>query len=430
MNTLTKLTLSIPTALLLLAPLATPAVADTAPDTVIAADTIPEQPAPAAPASVSRMVGIDATIVNGLTVTGAGGSRITLTARGERTRTAKPARTSAAVFRNLTAGKAYSVRVNGTLVGVGIPVTAVGPAVGLTVSTTSTPDEVLLRWNQRPTRGQGPAISYTVVAKPLTALGRTTATAAEVSGVTTDRAATLALDPTTRYTFTVTPRNTASVGRSTSATMSRTLTELNGTTDVPTTPSLPAPAPAAPTPPPAPGAGTVDEDDLRLPRHLHRERPGRVHEDPALHLHHEGVHVPHRGHRTRADPGLLRDRRRRLPRRVQLRGLRLGEVLPQVRHRPDQVREGRHPHRLYRHRHRVEHQGRHRPPATPTTAPHGSPPRRRSPKSSPRETAGGSGCTRPDPPSIIFRYFVGTIDALRVGGPQCRCSSSSPASSR
>ena len=258
MNTHTKLTLSIPTALLLLAPLATPAVADTAPDTVIAADTIPEQPAPAAPASVSRIVGIDATIVNGLTVTGAGGSRITLTARGERTRTARPARTTAAVFRNLTAGKAYSVRVNGTLVGVGIPVTAVGPAVGLTVSTTSTPDEVLLRWNQRPTRGQGPALSYTVVAKPLTALGRTTATAAEVSGVTTDRAATLALDPTTRYTFTVTPRNTASVGRSTSATMSRTLTELNGTTDVPATPSLPAPVPAAPTPPslPAPGPST------------------------------------------------------------------------------------------------------------------------------------------------------------------------------
>ena len=38
--------------------------------------------------------------------------------------------------------------------------------------------------------------------------------------------------------------------------MSRTLTELNGTTDVPTTPSLPAPTPPAPTtPPPAPAPG-------------------------------------------------------------------------------------------------------------------------------------------------------------------------------
>ena len=87
MHIVTKLTLSIPSALFLLAPLATPAVADTAPDTVIAADTTPEQPAAVAPASVSRMVGIDANIVNGLTVTGAGGSRVTLTARGERTRT-------------------------------------------------------------------------------------------------------------------------------------------------------------------------------------------------------------------------------------------------------------------------------------------------------------------------------------------------------
>jgi len=257
MHIVTKLTLSIPSALFLLAPLTTPAVADTAPDTVIAADTTPEQPAAAAPASVSRMVGIDANIVNGLTVTGVGGSRVTLTARGERTRTAKPVRTSAAVFRNLTAGKSYSVRANGTLVGTGTPVAAVGPAVGLTVSTTSVPDEVLLRWNQRPTRGQGGAVSYTIVAKPVTALGRTTTTTAEVSGTTTDRTATLALDPTTRYAFTVTPRNSASVGRPTTAIMSHTLKEMNGPTDAPTTtlPPAPAPVPTAPSQPAPTPAG-------------------------------------------------------------------------------------------------------------------------------------------------------------------------------
>jgi hypothetical protein len=255
MHTVTKLTLSIPGAMLMLASLATPAVADTAPGTVIAADTAPEQPAVSAPASVSRIVGIDANLVNGLTVTGAGGSRISLTARGERTRTARPARARAAVFRGLTAGKVYSVGVNGAPVGTGTPLSAVGPAEGLTVSTTSTPDEVLLRWNQRPTRGQGTAISFAVVAKPLTALGRSTATAAEVSGVTTDRAATLALDPTVRYTFTVTPRNTASSGRPTSATMSQTLKELHGAAEVPTTPATPAPAPAAPQTPAAPAPG-------------------------------------------------------------------------------------------------------------------------------------------------------------------------------
>ncbi len=257
MKTLTKLTTSIPIALLLIATVATPALADTAPDTVIAADTTPEPapvtpgpaPAPApTPAPAPRMVGIDANIVNGLTVTGAGGSRVTLTARGERTRTATPARTSPATFRSLTAGKAYAVHVNGTPVGTGTPVAAVGPAIGLTVSTTSTPYEVLLRWNQRPTRGQGPSISYTVLAKPVTALGRNSTAGVEISGATTERAATLALDPSIRYVFTVTPRNTASTGASTSAIMARPLNQMNGVTEVPTTPSPPAPAPAAPAP--------------------------------------------------------------------------------------------------------------------------------------------------------------------------------------
>ena len=259
MNTLTKIATSIPIALLMLAPAATPALADSAPDTVIAADTTPEPPAPAVPAAaslaVSRMVGIDANIVNGLTVTGAGGSRVTLSARGERTRTAKPARNGAATFRSLTAGKAYAVRVNGTLVGTGTPVGAVGPAIGLTVSTTATPDEVLLRWNQRPTAGQGTSISYTVLAKPVTTLGRSSTTAPEISGVTTDRAATLALDPTIRYAFTVTPRNTASTGGSTSAIMARTLKEMTGATEIATTSAPPAPAPTAPAPPAPTPAG-------------------------------------------------------------------------------------------------------------------------------------------------------------------------------
>ncbi len=251
MNATFRLALSIPAALLILAPMAPPAVADTAPDTVIAADTTPEPTPPALAASVSRMVGIDANVVNGLSITGAGGSRITLTARGERTRTATPTRAKAAVFRGLTPGTAYTVRVNGAIIGTGTPVGRVGSAVGLTVSTTSAADEVLLRWNQRPTRGQGPSISYTVTARPVTALGRST-TAAEISGVTTERAATLALDPSIRYAFTVTPRNTASTGTPSTAVMTRTLAELRGRPDVPTVPAPTVHPPAAPAPAPAP----------------------------------------------------------------------------------------------------------------------------------------------------------------------------------
>lgn len=258
MNALTRLTLSVPAVLLVLVPAAPTALADTAPDTVIAADTTSEPPARPAPPTVSRMVGIDATIVNGLTVTGAGGSRVTVATRGERTRTARPPRNTAAVFRNLTAGTVYTVRVNGTVAGTGIPVGPVGPAVGLTVSTTAAADEVLLRWNQRPTRGQGTSISYTVLARPITTLGRVATPAEDVSGITTEHAATLALDPTIRYTFTVTPRNTASAGKPTTALMTRTLTELNGSPDAPTTAPTPAPTPAvpaaAPAPPPASAA--------------------------------------------------------------------------------------------------------------------------------------------------------------------------------
>jgi hypothetical protein len=251
MNTTVRLALSIPAALLVLAPVAPPAIADTAPDTIIAADTTPELAAPSPAPSVSRMVGIDANIVNGLTVTGAGGSRINLTARGERTRTSTPARAKAAVFRRLTPGTAYTVRVNGTVVGSGTPVGHVGPAVGLTVSTTSAADEVLLRWNQQPTRGQGSSISYMVTARPVIALGRNTP-AAEISGVTTERAATLALEPTIRYAFTVTPRNTASTGKPSTALMTRTLAELHGRSDVPAVPAPTVQPPAAPTSAPAP----------------------------------------------------------------------------------------------------------------------------------------------------------------------------------
>ena len=62
---------------------ATTAVADTGPGEVVAADTAapPVQPATA------RIVGVDANVLAGLTVTGAGGRKVTVTTKGERPRT-------------------------------------------------------------------------------------------------------------------------------------------------------------------------------------------------------------------------------------------------------------------------------------------------------------------------------------------------------
>lgn len=246
------------------------ASAATPADTVIAADPTPAPPAAAvaSPApTVQRVVGIDASIVNGLVVSGAKGAAVTVTARGEKPRTLTPKGTAPAVFRQLTPGATYTVAIGGTRVGTGVPVAAVGPAYGLTVSTTSTADEVLLRWSHTPAKGQGTAISYDVTATPIAAIGRTSSAPA-ISGTTTATVTTMALDPTVKYTLSVTPRNSASTGQATAATMTRALAEMGGTSSVPTTPApgpapapAPAPVPAAtpaadPAPAPAPGPST------------------------------------------------------------------------------------------------------------------------------------------------------------------------------
>ena len=241
---MTLAVLAAPTALAGSASATTPA------DTVIAADTTSASPAtPVTPptAPVSRVVGIDASIVNGLVVTGAKGSPGTLAARGEKTRTLTPKGTASVVFRQLTPGVTYTVAIGGTKVGTGVPVAAVAGAYGLTVSTTGTPDEVLLRWNHTPAQAQG-SIGFDVTATPIAAIGRASS-APVISGSTTATVTTMALDPNVKYTLSVTPRNSASTGQATAATMTRTLAEMGGASSVPTTP---APAPAAPTPAPAP----------------------------------------------------------------------------------------------------------------------------------------------------------------------------------
>lgn len=227
----------------------TSARAATADDTVVAFDPTSLPATVPAAAAAHRIVGIDANIVNGLSVSGAGGGTVTLTTRGQKARTMAQKPGSPTVFRQLTAGVTYTVSIDGIKVGTGVPVATVGPAYGLTVSTTGTDDEVLLRWSQKPAKGQGTLITYDVVATPNAVIGRTSESeSAIVAGTTTSTVTTMALNPNVKYTISVTPRNSASTGRPTAATMTRTLAEMSNTTPPPAPPA-PAPAPApAPTP--------------------------------------------------------------------------------------------------------------------------------------------------------------------------------------
>ncbi|MDP1878456.1 MAG: fibronectin type III domain-containing protein [Actinomycetota bacterium] len=241
---------------------ASPAWADTvaadSPPVVLAQDTTPDPsslaPASPAPASIpATLVGIDATPVNALTVTGHGGRLVRATAPGQRTRTVTVAAGRPAVLRNLAPGVRYTVSIAGRRIGTAIPLGQVGAAAGLTVQTTPVPGTVLVTWTHAARTGEGDDVTFDVTATPINADG-TDATGATgvVTVVATGTTVTVeSLSTTARYRFTVTPRNAASTGRASTAAMSRTLADIAGPT-APEPPVVPAPSPPAPAPPPAP----------------------------------------------------------------------------------------------------------------------------------------------------------------------------------
>jgi hypothetical protein len=136
------------------------------------------------------------------------------------------------------------------------------PATGLTVRTTGTSGTVDLNWRHTATKATGGrATTYDLAATPVagsriatTVTGRT---AAQLTG----------LDPRAIYTFTVTPRNSAGAGKSSSAVMQRSLAEITGsdqpkTVAAPTAPeprpaAAPVPAPSIPSAPSAPSTLTI-----------------------------------------------------------------------------------------------------------------------------------------------------------------------------
>lgn len=227
-------------------------IASDAAPVVLAQDT---SPAPVTiPASI---VGIDADLVGGLTVTGHQGRRVTAAARGRTTRSVTVAAGRPAVLKGLTPGVRYTVTIGGRRVGTAIPLAQVGAASGLRVETTGTPGTVAVSWAHTAATGEGPDVTFDVTATPLNADSSDGPAFVAVTAATSPATLTgLATD--VRYRFTVTPRNTASTGRPTSATMTRTLAELaTSSSPIPvpavTVPATPAAA-AAPAPAPSPPA--------------------------------------------------------------------------------------------------------------------------------------------------------------------------------
>ena len=244
-TTAVALVLSVAAGMLLAGPARADTIAQENPPVLLAQDTTP------APANIrATVIGIDANIVRCLSISGHGGKRVTATAKGQRTRTVTAPASKPAILRNLTPGVRYTVAIAGRRIGTAVPLAQVGAASRLSVETTGVPGTVRLTWTHAPTPGEGPGIAFEVTATPINADGTDGPDLVTVT--------------TMRYRFTVTPRNAASAGRTTSATMTRPLSEIAGTATTPaaaaptpvvTVTSAPAPASvpaAAPAPAPAP----------------------------------------------------------------------------------------------------------------------------------------------------------------------------------
>lgn len=238
-------TLTALAAALLAASPAQAATGDPAASSVIASDSTvaPVQP------DRAQVVGVDADIPSGLTITGTQGKPVTLTAKGQKARTAIGRYGAPVVFTKLTPGRFYTVYVGGTKIGTARPVALPTRAWGLTVSTTSTPGSVSLTWQHTGSSPQGP-VAYVVTATPRGADGQPLPGGHVVTVTVNGPAAQLTgLDPQVLYTFTVAATNSAGHGEPSTAVMSRTLGDIFGTSDIATDPA-PAPkaAPVAPAP--------------------------------------------------------------------------------------------------------------------------------------------------------------------------------------
>jgi|GEM_PF-371327 len=191
---------------------------------VLVVDATPA-PAPVPVAPVARVIGIDANVVNGLSVTAPKGSNVKITTKGAKSFTKKVnSKGAPIVFKRLVPGKKYSVVVNGTTVGTGTPVNAPGAAYNLTITSTGSATSALVTWKYQSAPKAG-TIGYDVTAIPVAGQLPTARSLEMKRSITSETTEAVVgnLDPDVLYTFTVTPKNTAAHGKASSATLPITL---------------------------------------------------------------------------------------------------------------------------------------------------------------------------------------------------------------
>ena len=181
--------------------------------------------------------------------------QITVSAKGEKARKVRADAQGQATVNKLTAGKPYTVRTKDASTTV-TPVINVGRARDLQVTTTDAVDTVNLTWQHNASKKRGgEAITYTVEADPMGPSAQQEP--AIIDEVSTTTATLSGLDPTVRYSFTVTPHNALGNGEPSVAMMNRSLSAITGVTVASpgeqTSPQVPATQPSQPaTPNPAP----------------------------------------------------------------------------------------------------------------------------------------------------------------------------------
>lgn len=191
---------------------------------VLAVDTTPA-PASTQVAPVARVIWIDANVASGLNVTAPKAAKVTLTTKGEKKRSKKiTAITKPATFTTLTAGKTYTVFIDTKRLGTGTPVSRLGAAYHLTVTSTGSATSALLTWKYQDAPKAG-VTAYDVSATPVAGQLSTVRSADLTRIITADSTGIFLtdLDQDLFYTFTVTPHNTATTGTASRATLPVTL---------------------------------------------------------------------------------------------------------------------------------------------------------------------------------------------------------------
>ena len=193
---------------------------------VLVADTTPAPvAAPVNKTPVTRVIGIDANVVNGLSVTAPKGANVKISTKGAKSFTKKVnSKGAPVVFTQLVPGKKYAVTINGKKVGTGTPVNTPGAAYNLTITSTGSATSALVSWKYQDARGQG-IIDYQVSATPVAGQMPTARSAEMKRSITSETTEVVIgdLDADVLYTFTVTPHNTAAHGAASSATLPITL---------------------------------------------------------------------------------------------------------------------------------------------------------------------------------------------------------------